>query len=79
MNYFFMSMTDKGFALAAMVIARSSEVSLYNQSLVSMDVQGDFEPTNATGFIRTQALRLKEFHRFNKQHNAWIKTLLQVP
>ncbi|KAL0112319.1 hypothetical protein PUN28_011983 [Cardiocondyla obscurior] len=53
----------------AMAIARSSEVSLYNQTLVSMDIQGDFEPTDATGFIRTQALRLKEFNRFNKQLN----------
>lgn len=61
-----------------MAIARSSEISLYNQTLVSMDVQGDFEPTDATGFIRMQALRLKEFHRFNKQHNVWIKTLLQI-
>ncbi|XP_012215769.1 argininosuccinate synthase isoform X2 [Linepithema humile] len=52
-----------------MAIGRSSQVSLYNKNLVSMDVQGDFEPTDATGFIRTQALRLKEFHRFNKQHN----------
>lgn len=52
-----------------MAIGRSSEVSLYNKNLVSMDVQGDFEPTDATGFIRTQALRLKEFHHFKQQHN----------
>ncbi|KAL6264580.1 hypothetical protein P5V15_004682 [Pogonomyrmex californicus] len=54
----------------AMAIARSSEISLYNQTLVSMDVQGDFEPADATGFIRMQAMRLKEFHRFNKQHGV---------
>lgn len=54
---------------AVMTIGRSSEVSLYNENLVSMDVQGDFEPADATGFIRMQALRLREFHRFNKQHN----------
>lgn len=53
-----------------MAIGRSSEVSLYNENLVSMDVQGDFEPADATGFIRTQALRLKEFHRFNEQCDA---------
>ncbi|GAB1864808.1 Argininosuccinate synthase [Camponotus japonicus] len=53
-----------------MAIGRSSEVSLYNENLVSMDVQGDFEPADATGFIRIQALRLREFHRFNKQHNV---------
>lgn len=57
-------------SLTAMAIARSSEISLYNQTLVSMDVQGDFEPADATGFIRTQALRLKEFHRFSKQHSV---------
>lgn len=51
-----------------MAIGRSSEASLYNKNLVSMDVQGGFEPADATGFIRTQALRLKEFHRFSKQH-----------
>lgn len=53
-----------------MAIGRSSEISLYNENLVSMDVQGDFEPADATGFIRIQALRLREFHRFNKQHNV---------
>ncbi|XP_029165087.1 argininosuccinate synthase [Nylanderia fulva] len=53
-----------------MAIGRSSKVSLYNENLVSMDVQGDFEPADATGFIRMQALRLREFHRFNKQHNV---------
>lgn len=53
-----------------MAIGRSSKVSLYNENLVSMDVQGDFEPADATGFIRMQALRLREFHRFNKEHNV---------
>lgn len=53
-----------------MAIGRLSEVSLYNENLVSMDVQGDFEPADATGFIRIQALRLREFNRFNKQHNV---------
>lgn len=52
-----------------MAIGRSSEISLYNETLVSMDVQGDFQPSDATGFIRMQALRLKEFHRFKKQNN----------
>ncbi|KYQ56594.1 Argininosuccinate synthase [Trachymyrmex zeteki] len=41
-----------------------------NQPLVSMDVQDDYEPVNDTGFIRTHFLRLKEFYRFNKQHNV---------
>lgn len=52
-----------------MMIGRSSEISLYDENLVSMDVQGDFEPADATGFIRMQALRLKEYHRFIKQHD----------
>ncbi|XP_050713627.1 argininosuccinate synthase-like [Eriocheir sinensis] len=42
---------------------RTAPVSLYNQQLVSMDVQGDFEPTDATGFIRLNALRLREHRR----------------
>ena len=33
---------------------------------------------NATEFIRTQALKLKEFYRFNKQHNVRIKALLRI-
>ncbi|XP_063885425.1 argininosuccinate synthase-like [Scylla paramamosain] len=42
---------------------RSAPVSLYNQELVSMDVQGDYEPTDARGFIRLNALRLREHQR----------------
>ncbi|XP_035733564.1 argininosuccinate synthase-like [Vespa mandarinia] len=49
------------------ILGRSSDVSLYNENLVSMDKQGDFQPEDAEGFIRTQAIRLKEFHRFKKQ------------
>ncbi|XP_075547279.1 argininosuccinate synthase [Dermacentor variabilis] len=37
--------------------------SLYNQELVSMDVQGDYTPSDAGGFIKIQALRLREWHR----------------
>lgn len=44
--------------------------SLYNQELVSMDVQGDYTPSDAGGFIKIQALRLREWHRVNNaQHN----------
>jgi len=42
---------------------RESPVSLYNKQLVSMDVQGDYEPTDAEGFIKVNALRLKEHSR----------------
>ncbi|XP_066595519.1 argininosuccinate synthase [Prorops nasuta] len=50
------------------VKGRKSELSLYNQDLVSMDLQGGFEPEDAGGFIRTQALRLKEFHRLKNEN-----------
>ncbi|XP_068608893.1 argininosuccinate synthase [Brachionichthys hirsutus] len=45
------------------VLARESAKSLYNEELVSMDVQGDYDPTDASGFIRINAVRLKEHHR----------------
>ncbi|RXG60715.1 Argininosuccinate synthase [Armadillidium vulgare] len=32
--------------------SRSSPRSLYNQDLVSMDIQGNYEPSDASGFIR---------------------------
>ncbi|XP_012279023.1 argininosuccinate synthase [Orussus abietinus] len=50
------------------VMGRYSENALYNQELVSMDIQGDFAPVDAGGFIRTNAVRLKEFHRFKNGH-----------
>uniref|UniRef100_A0A2K6PRI5 Argininosuccinate synthase n=1 Tax=Rhinopithecus roxellana TaxID=61622 RepID=A0A2K6PRI5_RHIRO len=37
-----------------------SPLSLYNEELVSMNVQGDYEPIDATGFININSLRLKE-------------------
>lgn len=49
------------------VLGRSSEVSLYNENLVSMDSNENFTPEDATGFINVQALRLKEYHRYQKQ------------
>lgn len=52
---------------AVFVLGRTSENSLYNEKLVSMDQHGDFQPTDATGFINIQALRLKEYHRYQKQ------------
>jgi argininosuccinate synthase len=45
---------------------RESKKSLYNETLVSMDVKGDYEPTDADGFIKINAVRLKE----NYQHRA---------
>ncbi|XP_058015299.1 argininosuccinate synthase [Ahaetulla prasina] len=45
------------------ILGRESRQSLYNQELVSMDIQGSYEPTDATGFININSLRLKEYHR----------------
>lgn len=44
--------------------------SLYNQELVSMDVQGDYTPSDAGGFIKIQALRLREWHRVNNAQHS---------
>ncbi|KAL3218632.1 hypothetical protein MRX96_031444 [Rhipicephalus microplus] len=47
---------------------RRAQNSLYNQELVSMDVQGDYTPSDAGGFIKIQALRLREWHRVRNAH-----------
>ena len=46
----------KGNVLA---VARESPTSLYNQELGSMDVEGGYDQTDALGFIRLNAIRLK--------------------
>lgn len=38
---------------------RSSPLSLYNQDLVSMDIEGGFNPEISTGFIQTLSTRIK--------------------
>ncbi len=43
----------------AYVTSRKSQVSLYNKSIASMDELGGFNPIDAQGFIKAQALRLK--------------------
>ena len=48
------------------ILGRESRLSLYNEELVSMDVQGDYEPEDAYGFIRCNALRLKEYQRLRQ-------------
>ncbi|XP_030598458.1 argininosuccinate synthase [Archocentrus centrarchus] len=45
------------------IMGRESSKSLYNEELVSMDVQGDYDPCDASGFIRINAVRLREHHR----------------
>ncbi|KAM4528241.1 argininosuccinate synthase-like [Odontesthes bonariensis] len=44
------------------ILGRESPKSLYNEELVSMDVQGDYDPCDASGFIRINAVRLRENH-----------------
>jgi argininosuccinate synthase len=46
----------KGNVLA---VARESPTSLYDQDLGSMDVEGGYDQTDALGFIRLHAIRLK--------------------
>ncbi|KAL6061907.1 hypothetical protein STEG23_031526, partial [Scotinomys teguina] len=38
------------------ILGRESPLSLYNEELVSMNVQGDYEPIDATGFININSL-----------------------
>uniref|UniRef100_A0A2I2YX53 argininosuccinate synthase n=1 Tax=Gorilla gorilla gorilla TaxID=9595 RepID=A0A2I2YX53_GORGO len=44
--------------------------TVYNEELVSMNVQGDYEPIDATGFINISSLRLKEYHRLQSKVTA---------
>ncbi|XP_047469236.1 argininosuccinate synthase-like [Penaeus chinensis] len=57
------SVTVKVYKGNVYVLGRSAPVSLYNQELVSMDVQGDYEPGDAHGFIKINAVRLREYER----------------
>uniref|UniRef100_A0A2K6Q978 Argininosuccinate synthase n=1 Tax=Rhinopithecus roxellana TaxID=61622 RepID=A0A2K6Q978_RHIRO len=52
------------------ILGRESPLSLYNEELVSMNVQGDYEPIDATGFININSLRLKEYHRLQSKVTA---------
>lgn len=49
------------------LMGRKSPYSLYNEELVSMNVQGDYEPTDAGGFIKVNALRLQEYARLRSK------------
>uniref|UniRef100_A0A7N8WRF6 Argininosuccinate synthase n=1 Tax=Mastacembelus armatus TaxID=205130 RepID=A0A7N8WRF6_9TELE len=52
------------------ILGRESPKSLYNEELVSMDVLGDYDPCDASGFIRISAVRLREHHRLQGYHGA---------
>uniref|UniRef100_A0A2C9MAH9 Argininosuccinate synthase n=2 Tax=Biomphalaria TaxID=6525 RepID=A0A2C9MAH9_BIOGL len=49
--------TLKLFKGGVYILGRKSPLSLYNKELVSMNVQGDYEPVDAGGFIKINALR----------------------
>lgn len=55
------------------ILGRESPQSLYNEELVSMDKQGNYEPCDASGFIRINAVRLQEYHRLQKKVTAPTK------
>lgn len=63
------SVTVKLYKGGVFILGRESPLSLYNAELVSMDVQGDYEPTDAGGFIKINALRLQEYCRL-RQNSA---------
>ena len=40
---------------------RSSDVSLYDDKIASMDIAGGFNPSDSEGFIRINSIRLKAY------------------
>ena len=50
------------------VLGRTSSSSLYDRALASMDVEGGYDSSDARGFIRVNALRLKA-HRAILRHS----------
>lgn len=52
-----------------MMRGRSSPNSLYDANIASMDIAGDYNPADAGGFIRINALRLKTFSAANNIAN----------
>ena len=48
-------------------IARESPVSLYDQELSSMDIEGGFDQTDSKGFININAVRLKAYSAILKK------------
>ena len=44
-----------------MAVGRRSQESLYDMDVASMDVAGDYDPEDATGFIKLNSLRLRKW------------------
>ena len=49
------------------VEGRSSRFSLYNSDIASMDFAGGFNPSDSTGFIKIQSIRLKAYQEQKKK------------
>ncbi|KAK7094872.1 argininosuccinate synthase-like [Littorina saxatilis] len=64
------SVTLKLYKGATYILGRKSPYSLYNEELVSMNVQGDYEPIDAGGFIKINALRLQEYARLRSKESS---------
>uniref|UniRef100_G3SGN6 Argininosuccinate synthase n=1 Tax=Gorilla gorilla gorilla TaxID=9595 RepID=G3SGN6_GORGO len=52
------------------ILGWESPRSLYKEELVSMNVHGDYELIDATGFININSLRLKEYHHLQSKVTA---------
>ena len=63
MFFFFLIKVLFLFIFSVRILARESPGGLYNEDLVSMDQHGDIHPEDATGFINSLAIRLKEAKR----------------
>lgn len=63
----------------AMPVYRSSPVSLYDQDLSSMDIEGGFDATDSRGFININAIRLKAHYLVlrKKQPYKWRPAILK--
>jgi argininosuccinate synthase len=63
----------------AMPVYRHSPVSLYDQDLSSMDVEGGFDATDSRGFININAIRLKAHYLVlrKKQPYKWRPAILK--
>ncbi|HBB92440.1 MAG: argininosuccinate synthase [Bacteroidetes bacterium GWF2_49_14] len=63
----------------AMPVYRSSPVSLYDQDLSSMDIEGGFDATDSRGFININAIRLKAHYLVlrKKQPYKWRPAFLK--
>ena len=50
------------------VCGRSSHIGLYDPEMSSMDVEGGFNPSDSTGFIQIQSIRLRAYQTMKQKH-----------